>query len=161
MKLRVPIEELCSSEPIEFSSYLNYCRSLRFEDRPDYTHLKRMFKDLMAKEGYEQDWMFDWVIRRDLLVDPSVLPNVEQTDDMESRKSKSSTRNEDDDKKGKSSEGSSKRGDDSDEEKDAEEEMKLNNEDLEEGKKDGPGKGEDIKNDDEEEENEQKISLIE
>lgn len=27
------------------------CRSLRFEDKPDYAFLRRMFRDLFAKEG--------------------------------------------------------------------------------------------------------------
>ncbi len=32
---------LCKSFPCEFVNYLNYCRSLRFEDRPDYAYLRR------------------------------------------------------------------------------------------------------------------------
>lgn len=28
-----------------------WCRSLRFEDKPDYSFLRRMFRDLFAKEG--------------------------------------------------------------------------------------------------------------
>ena len=29
-----------SRSPVEFRSYFEYCRSLRFEDRPDYAYLK-------------------------------------------------------------------------------------------------------------------------
>ena len=29
-----------SRSPAEFRSYFEYCRSLRFEDRPDYAYLK-------------------------------------------------------------------------------------------------------------------------
>lgn len=68
MKLRTPIEQLCYGLPAEFASYLNYCRSLRFEDRPDYSHLRKMFKELLVKEGYEYDYAFDWVILNDKLV---------------------------------------------------------------------------------------------
>jgi casein kinase 1 len=32
---------------------MNYARSLRFEDRPDYAYLKRLFKELMFKEQIE------------------------------------------------------------------------------------------------------------
>ena len=39
-----------------------YVRSLRFEDRPDYSGLKNMFKLLMKKEGLEYDHLFDWVL---------------------------------------------------------------------------------------------------
>ncbi|CAK0902224.1 unnamed protein product [Prorocentrum cordatum] len=35
-KMSAPIEVLCEHFPAEFVTYLNYCRSLRFEDRPDY-----------------------------------------------------------------------------------------------------------------------------
>ncbi len=31
--------------------YFNYVRSLRFEDKPDYAYLRRLFRDLFAKEG--------------------------------------------------------------------------------------------------------------
>jgi len=46
----------------EFAIYLNYCRSLRFEDRPDYNYLKRLFKDLFWRTYTEWDFLFDWVI---------------------------------------------------------------------------------------------------
>ena len=51
-KMSTPIELLCKNMPPEFSTYMNYCRSLRFEDRPDYAYLKRMFKDLFFRESY-------------------------------------------------------------------------------------------------------------
>jgi hypothetical protein len=48
--------------PIEFSNFMHYTRSLRFEDRPDYSGIRNIFKKLMLKEGLEYDHMFDWVI---------------------------------------------------------------------------------------------------
>ena len=45
---------------VEFAGYIHYCKSLRFEDRPDYGYLRRSFKDLMAREGMEYDCIFDW-----------------------------------------------------------------------------------------------------
>ncbi len=35
----------------EFVQYFQYVRSLRFEDKPDYAYLRRLFRDLFAKEG--------------------------------------------------------------------------------------------------------------
>ena len=35
-KMATPIEVLCKGAPVEFATYLNYCRSLRFEEKPDY-----------------------------------------------------------------------------------------------------------------------------
>ncbi|KAK2453904.1 casein kinase protein [Trifolium repens] len=62
MKIRTPISELCMSYPIEFRSYFYYCRSLRFGDKPDYSYLKRLFRNLLIKEGYQFDYVFDWTI---------------------------------------------------------------------------------------------------
>ncbi|CAE6171383.1 unnamed protein product [Arabidopsis arenosa] len=59
-KVSTPIEVLCKSYPPEFVSYFQYCRSLRFEDKPDYSYLKRLFRDLFIREGYQFDYVFDW-----------------------------------------------------------------------------------------------------
>mmetsp|Transcript_64768 Transcript_64768/g.107333 ORF Transcript_64768/g.107333 Transcript_64768/m.107333 type:complete len:322 (+) Transcript_64768:95-1060(+) len=61
-KMSTPIEVLCKHFPSEFVTYLNYCRSLRFEDRPDYAYLRRLLKDLFFREGYQYDFVFDWTI---------------------------------------------------------------------------------------------------
>eukprot|EP00826_Nyctotherus_ovalis_P036602 TRINITY_DN3263_c0_g2_i3.p1 TRINITY_DN3263_c0_g2~~TRINITY_DN3263_c0_g2_i3.p1 ORF type:complete len:361 (-),score=131.68 TRINITY_DN3263_c0_g2_i3:64-1146(-) len=59
-KMSIPIEHLCLGIPTEFAMYLHYCRSLRFDDRPDYGILKKMFRELMARELMEYDCLFDW-----------------------------------------------------------------------------------------------------
>lgn len=61
-KVSTPIEVLCKSQPVEFASYFHYCRSLTFDQRPDYDFLKRLFRDLFTREGYEFDFVFDWTI---------------------------------------------------------------------------------------------------
>ncbi|ERM98690.1 hypothetical protein AMTRI_Chr05g66890 [Amborella trichopoda] len=61
-KLSTPIEVLCKSHPVEFASYLHYCHSLTFDQRPDYGFLKRLFRDLFSREGYQFDYIFDWTI---------------------------------------------------------------------------------------------------
>jgi len=61
-KMSTPVEVLCKHFPCEFTTYLNYCRSLRFEDRPDYAYLRRLLKDLFFREGYQYDFVFDWTI---------------------------------------------------------------------------------------------------
>lgn len=61
-KLSTPIEVLCKSHPVEFASYFHYCHSLTFDQRPDYGFLKRLFRDLFAREGYEFDYIFDWTV---------------------------------------------------------------------------------------------------
>uniref|UniRef100_A0A7N0T795 non-specific serine/threonine protein kinase n=2 Tax=Kalanchoe fedtschenkoi TaxID=63787 RepID=A0A7N0T795_KALFE len=61
-KMLTPVEVLCKSYPQEFTSYFHYCRSLRFEDKPDYSYLKRLFRDLFIREGYQFDYVFDWSV---------------------------------------------------------------------------------------------------
>mmetsp|Transcript_103921 Transcript_103921/g.333109 ORF Transcript_103921/g.333109 Transcript_103921/m.333109 type:complete len:432 (+) Transcript_103921:152-1447(+) len=59
-KRSTSVETLCKGFPAVFASYLNYCKALRFEDRPDYAYLRRLFKDLFMREGFVNDGMFDW-----------------------------------------------------------------------------------------------------
>ncbi|CAH9085677.1 unnamed protein product [Cuscuta epithymum] len=61
-KVSTSIEALCRSYPAEFASYFHYCRSLRFEDTPDYSYLKRIFRELFIREGFQFDYVFDWTI---------------------------------------------------------------------------------------------------
>ena len=42
---------LCKGFPQEFVTYFQYVRSLRFDEKPDYAYLRRLFRDLFAKEG--------------------------------------------------------------------------------------------------------------
>lgn len=49
---------LCS--PAEFSTYLNLCRSLRFDDKPDYSFLRQLFRNLFHRQGFSYDYVFDW-----------------------------------------------------------------------------------------------------
>lgn len=44
----------------EFSTYLNNCRSLRFDDKPDYSYLRQLFRNLFHCQGYVYDYIFDW-----------------------------------------------------------------------------------------------------
>lgn len=59
-KMATGVEELCKGFPVEFSNYLGYCRSLRFDDRPDYQYLRQLFRNLFHRQGFTYDYMFDW-----------------------------------------------------------------------------------------------------
>jgi len=61
-KMSTPVEILCKHFPSEFATYLNYCRALRFEDKPDYSYLRRLFRDLFFRQGYAADYRFDWTV---------------------------------------------------------------------------------------------------
>ncbi|CAJ2674693.1 unnamed protein product [Trifolium pratense] len=62
MKFSTRVEVLCKSYPVEFASYFHYCRSLSFDQRPDYGYLKRLFRELFTSKGYEADYLYDWTI---------------------------------------------------------------------------------------------------
>jgi len=60
--MTTPTEVLCRGFPNEFAIYLNYTRSLRFDDKPDYSYLRKIFRDLFVREGFQYDYVFDWTV---------------------------------------------------------------------------------------------------
>ena len=67
-KLQIPTEMLCHNLPEEFALFINYAKSLRFEDRPDYDYIRGIFLKLLGKctSNYgltktmlKFDWCFD------------------------------------------------------------------------------------------------------
>lgn len=61
-KIAIRTEDLCKDLPKEFSIYLDYTRSLRFDDKPDYEYLRKIFRDLFAREGFQDDYLYDWTL---------------------------------------------------------------------------------------------------
>lgn len=55
-KMSTPIEVLTKGYPIEFTTYFQYCRALRFDDKPDYSYMRKVFRDLFTREG-KQGWI--------------------------------------------------------------------------------------------------------
>ena len=47
-KIQIPNDVLCNGLPNEFLHYLNYCKNLKFEERPDYKFLKGLFGRLLG-----------------------------------------------------------------------------------------------------------------
>lgn len=63
MKIESPPDVLCSACPQEFGIFLRYSRTLQFGDKPDYRYLRRLFRDLLVRQGYEYDYVFDWCVK--------------------------------------------------------------------------------------------------
>ena len=62
--MTTPTDLLCRGFPSEFGIFLNYTRALRFDDKPDYSYLRKLFRDLFVREGYQYDYVFDWSVQR-------------------------------------------------------------------------------------------------
>ncbi|KAJ7855264.1 putative casein kinase [Mycena olivaceomarginata] len=63
-KLTTSTDLLCHGFPIEFSIFLNYARALHFNDKPDYSYLRKIFRDLFARKGCQYDSVSDWDLLR-------------------------------------------------------------------------------------------------
>ncbi len=75
-KICTPVEVLCKGIPTEFATYLNYCRSLRFDDKPDYFYLRRIFRELFNRQGFQYDLHWDWTPTRLRTTRPSATGNA-------------------------------------------------------------------------------------
>lgn len=59
-KIKTPVESLCEGLPKEIQEIVHYSRNLRFDDRPNYESIRKIFKLILQKEGLDQDESFDW-----------------------------------------------------------------------------------------------------
>lgn len=61
-KMSTPVEVLCKCLPTEFVMYLNYCRGLRFDEAPNYTYLRQLFRIVFRTLNYKFDFIYDWTL---------------------------------------------------------------------------------------------------
>lgn len=65
-------KDLCDGLPKEFTNYFNHVRSLQFKDKPNYSYLRKIFRNLFVREGFKYDNVFDWTVLKFLAaLDPS------------------------------------------------------------------------------------------
>ena len=63
-KFTTPPEVLCDGLPSEFVTYFMLVRALKFEERPDYDTLRRLFRAIQVREHFKKDGLFDWTIKK-------------------------------------------------------------------------------------------------
>jgi casein kinase 1 len=51
--------DLLARSPAEFTTYFDHCRSLKFEEKPNYALLRQLFSQIMEREGWTVDTRFD------------------------------------------------------------------------------------------------------
>ena len=44
----------------EVGTYLRYCRTLDFFQKPDYNYLRQLFWDICEQNGFKDDGIYDW-----------------------------------------------------------------------------------------------------
>ena len=44
---------MCSACPPEFGTFLNYVRTLAFDEKPDYDYIRQLFHELLVREGHQ------------------------------------------------------------------------------------------------------------
>lgn len=59
-KVGTSVAELCQDCPNEFCKYIEHCRNVEFDAKPDYLYLRQMFRALFHKNGFTYDYVFDW-----------------------------------------------------------------------------------------------------
>jgi casein kinase I family protein HRR25 len=78
-KMTTPAEILCRGFPDEFAVYLNHTRSLSFDDKPDYSYLRKIFRDLFERESFQYDYVSDRTVYR-------YQKNPQEEDDKNARR---------------------------------------------------------------------------
>ena len=61
-KKTISAKDLCDGLPQEFALYFDHIHSLGFADQPKYSYLRRIFRGLYIREGFEFDYVFDWTV---------------------------------------------------------------------------------------------------
>lgn len=59
-KRTITTHKLFLGLPVEFQTFFKHCRSLSFDNKPDYDHFYDLFGKLILREGFQLDVAFDW-----------------------------------------------------------------------------------------------------
>lgn len=73
-KIENSFASLCEGQPRELLEYMNYCRNLNFDQKPDYQYLRGLFRRVLEKNNWPNDGRYDWM-------DPSIPKNTSHLPD--------------------------------------------------------------------------------
>jgi serine/threonine protein kinase len=59
-KIQTSIVNLCKNCPKELEVFMHYVRDLRFDEKPDYNYLRKLFRNISENLKIEYDGIFDW-----------------------------------------------------------------------------------------------------
>lgn len=61
-KKNTPLDALCQGCPPQLLTYMEIVRRLGFEEKPDYSRLRQLFRSVMEDIGAKHDGRFDWML---------------------------------------------------------------------------------------------------
>jgi casein kinase I family protein HRR25 len=64
-KINMKVEEICKDLPNEFITFLQYVRSLQYEEKPDYDYLRKLIEVMAEKNDIIWDFNFDFCEKLD------------------------------------------------------------------------------------------------
>ena len=59
-KTDIPLDQLCRGLPPEFHAFINYTKSIKFDQRPDYAFLRKLCREMFLRAGFDYDYIYDW-----------------------------------------------------------------------------------------------------
>ncbi|KAJ3439576.1 ck1 family protein kinase [Anaeramoeba flamelloides] len=65
LKVLTKSTDLCKGLPDEFLQFLRYCKTLEYQQKPNYSKLRQNFRKLFLQRGYVYDYKFDWVVKKE------------------------------------------------------------------------------------------------
>lgn len=77
LKENTDINDLGRDHPWEFSVYLRYCKSLRFNQTPDYNYLRNLLRGCLKRNDWDEDYQFDWCSKKCDLFSAGQSPMLE------------------------------------------------------------------------------------
>jgi hypothetical protein len=64
-KISTLLNVLCQGFPEEFITFIQYARDLKFEDRPDYSYLKNLLRQMCEKNQLSFNYnKYDWILKK-------------------------------------------------------------------------------------------------
>ena len=60
-KMELSAVQVCAGLEVEYCEFLQYCRRLRFEEKPNYKCLRDLFQGLAERLGFVGVWQYSWL----------------------------------------------------------------------------------------------------
>ena len=93
-KISTGLDILCQGFPEEFITFIQYARDLKFEDRPDYSYLKNLLRQMCEKNQLSFNYnKYDWILKKN-----AEMNNEEHKESNKNKEEKDKEKDKDKDK---------------------------------------------------------------